>query len=102
MNLRLQLQIQLRFQVINLKFLSTLKTNFRKRILVQTLNNMAKKNLRTQLGDARNTFSKLAERNAQHMDNISLSISQLASDMNKMAENDERKLTNEENMVSVM
>jgi len=34
--------------------------------------------------------------------NISLSISQLASAMNKMAENDERRLTNEENMVSVM
>lgn len=34
--------------------------------------------------------------------NISLSISQLASAMNKMAENDERRLKNEENMVSVM
>jgi len=34
--------------------------------------------------------------------NISLSISQLASAMNKLAENDERRLTNEENMVSVM
>jgi len=34
--------------------------------------------------------------------NISQSISQLAKAMNKMAENDERRLTNEENMVSVM
>ncbi|KAL5236983.1 hypothetical protein ACI65C_004393 [Semiaphis heraclei] len=81
---------------------STLKTNFRKRKLVQNQNNMAKKTLRTQLGDASDTFTKLAERNSQHMDNISLSISQLASAMNKMAENDERRLTNEENMVSVM
>ncbi|XP_060856024.1 uncharacterized protein LOC132933764 [Metopolophium dirhodum] len=81
---------------------STLKTNLHKRKLVQNQNKTAKKTLRTQLGDARDTFTKLAERNAQHMDNISLSISQLASAMNKMAENDERRLTNEENMVSVM
>ncbi|XP_029346526.1 uncharacterized protein LOC107883193 [Acyrthosiphon pisum] len=81
---------------------STLKTNFGKRKLVQNQNNMAKKTLRTQLGDARDTFTKLAERNAQHMDNISPSISQLASTKNKMAENDERRLTNEENMVSVI
>jgi len=29
---------------------------------------LAKKTLRTQLGDARDTFTKLAERNSQHMD----------------------------------
>jgi len=34
--------------------------------------------------------------------NISLSISQLAEAMSRIAENDERRLRNEENMLSVM
>jgi len=60
------------------------KINNHKIKLILNKNNIAKKTLRTQLGDARDTFTKLAETNSQHLNNLSQSISQLASAMTRM------------------